>query len=356
MSTREKTWRYASLSFQPVDGWEVKWKTLWWTKQLATGALTSGSPGAWSLMGSSGWATYGINDGVDRWGSTFIRGNYYDQATAAVGHGIVMYGQAYPPFARAMAHLRSPGTKPLYMVLSTAEYLWQNGNMDDFPYAASQSIFYSPTVWAGGSATTNPGPSGGVYFGRNAYVCAEGTGSGFTARYAPTNWFRLYGALCDDGSFYVIRTQAGSGYYDYVHIVSALTSAKSPDTCPWYTYEAFSLSNFLPADIATTTTNAASLGPNGAAAAAGIVVPYYYSSEAYGGVNILTGQGPDNASQTQWDLPCWVVCGSSFKGRMADFALTGANNPVGTVEPDSIAPTSMCVGGLWVPYNAVPSL
>lgn len=226
--------------------------------------------------------------------------------------------------------------------------------------------WYFTVDWAGANdqiatfVLTKTLPSGGTTTARPTST-VEATRANIFAE-ASANAAKSHFITDANGNFWFLESRNGQGYFQFCAMWQELTEARSSgDTGRAVALFSQAVVNGGALDYVNNTTglNPISLTYNlVAASTTKILLPQMYGSAAAAAWNVAG----TNASDAKVDsMPIFYVydqlAGSTgVRGRMADIFVTGRQVAVGSVEPASGTPVTVCVGSVWIPCSVAPSL
>jgi hypothetical protein len=340
MATMERVWQFdINRAFVPVSVLDCARYIQWYVKAFLKGEIGGALAGLWTCLGSSDGVTAAL-DGLDRWGTPYN------------GAKIV---RAAPGVAHSWIVLKSPTMNGADWYL-TIDCSAATDN-------ATRWVF-SKAAPTGGTTLVRPTATDEWYPGPTLADVDTG------AVNAPV---KLHGGLTTGGSAYVLKSTDASGIFSFSLLVQAVGNQRAGDLYPLWTDVQASTgargvlyvgTGYTPTLIDWSVNNAHGYGRSSNGAALRACIPYAPGGEGAGSPTLMKCQGADSADATYSDVPMWILVTSasagywsSVRGRLVDFAFSVCDAlPIGSVEPIVGATTSMIVGHLWVPSNAIPLL
>lgn len=313
----EKTWQCDVNRFQNPNNNTVdsEKRCLWYMKAALKGEVGSFSSGLWTCAGSSDSST-GAMDATDRWGSSFSAG-------AIVNN--------------------NNGSPHSWIVLQHPTLSWQICLDFNTAGAAYQcSFIYAKTAFTGGDASNRPTSTDEV------------TLSAWTQlQFHPnTGDFRMNVALATDGAFVMAGVGQGDGYCSFGWIFQIPADTKSGDGYPAVMYVRHNTGGGGAWDRGVLGQNVISWAGRNATGSTvvtpAILVPYA-AAFPFDSFTI------DQQCGLITDLPCFIGVtnpgNQTLKGRLIDIRWGPSALAASFPEPNSLTPTTILLGTLWLPFN-----
>jgi hypothetical protein len=338
----ERSWSFSFDNFYTATSQldYCRWQ-FWALKALLTGQLGGLTQGLWTMYASCDSVTAGtMNDGVDRWGSTYTPANIVRGTAAAV---------------RSWYVLKSPTMNGV-----TVYVTFSFDGTDD----RSATLMHSIVAPTGGTTTARPTASGERPFSDSLGLALYWNGAGFGLTSV-----NLSLSTTGDFIFFAFRSGATSGpYANTAVMVMAPVDCHASDTRPIFTFKYGGAEGGLLDTAFNHQMMSSPLAANGCA------TQNSAGTDSHAGLPVIGGQvvpgTPDVLTGKLITLPAIVQVHTSvggtwhLRGRLPDiFLQPDSGSSASYVKPGTAIMdatgnvTHVCVGGvIFFPANSIPAL